>query len=94
MTTAAAPPERAIEIRLGRDGDVITIEVEDDGKAVRPAAARSAPDTDAALEDREPGGLGIHFVRTLMDTVEYRRAAGRNRLTMTKHVPPSKRRMT
>jgi serine/threonine-protein kinase RsbW len=84
----AAPAERVIEIRLSRAGNVITLEVEDDAKPFDPLQ-RAPPDTDAALEDREPGGLGIHFVRSLMDTVEYRRVGGRNRLTMTKNALPS-----
>jgi serine/threonine-protein kinase RsbW len=86
----AAPTERAIEIRLSRVSDVITLQVEDDAKPFDPLQ-RDPPDTDAALDDREPGGLGIHFVRTLMDTVEYHRAGGRNRMTMTKNIPPSER---
>ena len=81
-------PDRAIEIRMSRHGDLVTLELEDDARPFDPLQL-PAPDTDAPLEDREPGGLGIHFVRTLMDTVEYRRVGGRNRLTMTKSALPS-----
>jgi serine/threonine-protein kinase RsbW len=77
--------EGIIQIRLSWDGDMVTLEVEDDGVPFDPTQ-RAAPDTNAVLEERAPGGLGIHFVRTLMDTVEYRRAGDRNRLTMTKHI--------
>jgi serine/threonine-protein kinase RsbW len=79
--------DRSIEIRLRRDGDLITLQIEDDGKAFDPTAL-DEPDTDAAIEERDAGGLGIHFVRTLMDTVEYRRVGDRNRLTMTKQIDP------
>jgi serine/threonine-protein kinase RsbW len=79
--------DHSIEIRLSRHGDTITLQIEDDAKPFDPLQLE-APDIDAALEEREPGGLGIHFVRTLMDTVEYRRIGDRNRLTMTKIAPP------
>ena len=36
------------------------------------------------LEDVRPGGLGLHFIRESMDTVEFRRKWGRNRLRMVK----------
>jgi serine/threonine-protein kinase RsbW len=34
--------------------------------------AAPAPDVGAPLERREPGGLGLHLVRRLVDTLEYR----------------------
>ena len=40
---------------------------------------------DADLDERAIGGLGIHLVRTIMDTVEYERTPdGYNRLVLTK----------
>ncbi len=36
------------------------------------------------LEDVRPGGLGLHFIRENMDTVEFRRKWGRNQLRMVK----------
>jgi len=66
---------------------LITLQIEDDGKAFDPTVL-DEPDTEAAIEERDAGGLGIHFVRTLMDTVQYRRVGDRNRLTMTKKIEP------
>ena len=43
-----------------------------------------AVDVDAPIEERVPGGLGIHLVRQLMDGLEYRRQGDRNRLTLRK----------
>ena len=40
-----------------------------------------------ALEDVRPGGLGLHFIREIMDAVEFRRTAGRNRLRLIKVLP-------
>jgi len=43
------------------------------------------PDVDAPLEERKVGGLGIYFIRNIMDGVSYRRDRGRNILTLIKH---------
>jgi serine/threonine-protein kinase RsbW len=42
------------------------------------------PDLNADLESRPVGGLGVHFMKTLMDEVAYRREGDRNVLTMRK----------
>jgi anti-sigma regulatory factor (Ser/Thr protein kinase) len=47
----------------------------------------STPDTEAALEDREIGGLGIHFVRKLADQVDYARTELSNIVTILKSLP-------
>jgi anti-sigma regulatory factor (Ser/Thr protein kinase) len=47
----------------------------------------SAPNTEAALEDREIGGLGIHFVRKLADRVDYARTELSNIVTIVKSLP-------
>ena len=72
------------QITLRSDPDRLTIEISDSGKAFNPLEDARKPDLDAALEDRRIGGLGIHFVRTLMDDVSYRRENGRNHLTLVK----------
>jgi anti-sigma regulatory factor (Ser/Thr protein kinase) len=36
------------------------------------------------LEEVKPGGLGLHFIRESMDTVEFRRKIGKNQLRMLK----------
>jgi anti-sigma regulatory factor (Ser/Thr protein kinase) len=43
----------------------------------------SAPelDVDAPLDERRPGGMGIHLVRNMVDELTYERADDRNRLT-------------
>ncbi|MEQ9575215.1 MAG: ATP-binding protein, partial [Rhodospirillales bacterium] len=45
------------------------------------------PDVEAALEDREIGGLGIFLARQMMDVIRYRRADGFNCLTLVKLLP-------
>jgi serine/threonine-protein kinase RsbW len=76
-----------IDIAVERRGDAVQMTVADDGPAFDPLQLPE-PDVSAPLEDRHPGGLGVHLVRKLMDRVEYVRTEGRNRLTMTWR-PPS-----
>lgn len=65
---------------IARDGQ-IEIHFDDDGPAFDPLSLPT-PDIHAPLEEREPGGLGVHLVRELMDSVSYRREQGWNRLTL------------
>lgn len=75
---------RKIHITLASDPNLITIEMMDNGPPFDPLHDAPQPDLEASLEDRRIGGLGIHFVRTLMDEVRYRREQDRNHLTMIK----------
>jgi anti-sigma regulatory factor (Ser/Thr protein kinase) len=47
--------------------------IRDDGKYFAPDQAQS-PDIEAGWDEREVGGLGIFFVKELMDNVTYNRA--------------------
>ena len=75
--------QHPIVVRLALESGVLTAQVEDDGRAFNPLEA-PAPDLNASIEDRPIGGLGIHLVRTMMNSVEYRRENGRNVLIMKK----------
>jgi anti-anti-sigma factor len=55
------------------------------GQAFDPLQA-PLPDLTADLAERQVGGLGIHFIRSLMDAVAYDRRDGRNRLRMVKRL--------
>ena len=76
-----------IVVRLVLEPDVLTAHVEDDGRAFNPLEA-PAPDLGASIDERPIGGLGIHLVRTVMTSVEYRREDGRNVLTIKKKLSP------
>lgn len=69
--------EHRIDIRLSLDGGLIEAEVVDDAKAFDPLNAPD-PDITAELDDRPIGGLGVFFVKKLMDEVRYKRENGRN----------------
>ncbi len=59
--------------------------VSDSGDPFDPTKAPEA-DITLSAEERPIGGLGIHMVRTIMDTVNYERSEGKNILTMTKKI--------
>lgn len=63
----------------------LTFVITDSGMAFDPTAAPPAL-TEAPLEERTVGGLGIHLVRNLMDSVDYERRDGKNILTMIKNI--------
>ena len=74
-----------ITITATVDADVLSLAVEDDGIPFDPLAA-PAPATEGPLRERPEGGLGIHFVRNLMDSVAYRRIGDRNRLVLERRL--------
>ena len=65
---------------------VLTLVVKDHGVPFDPTKYAEV-DIDAELDDRSIGGLGIHLVRTIMDTMDYERTEnGYNVLRMTKQL--------
>lgn len=74
--------EHLISIKLVKDSISLTIKFEDDGKEFDPTAYSEPDHIDKPLEEREVGGLGIHFVNKIMKSVEYKRLKGKNVLTL------------
>ena len=74
----------SIEIRVLEDADSVRVEYSDNGKAFNPFEQAPEPDLDASLANRRVGGLGVHFVRTMMDEVSYQREDSRNRISLVK----------
>ncbi len=77
--------EHKIRICLRVIDNVLEAVIEDDGAPFDPLAIR-APDVSAPLNKRRVGGIGIHFVRNLMDEVTYERAGEHNRLVLRKRI--------
>jgi serine/threonine-protein kinase RsbW len=63
-----------------RDEDVIVV-IKDRAKPFDPTLV-PPPDLDASLEERKIGGLGVYFMKTLVDEVKYEFKDGKNVLTM------------
>lgn len=69
----------------GQSRKALEITLEDEGTEVDRAKLCSRP-----LEELRPGGLGLHFIRESMNTVEFRRINGRNQLRLVKFVDAAK----
>jgi len=72
-----------IDVRLSLHDRVLMMIIADDGREFDPTRA-PAPDLDLPIEERPIGGLGIHIVRTLSDSITYERNGGRNTLTVVR----------
>ena len=70
-----------LDLDAVRDGNRLRFTLVDRGKAFDPTAAPEA-NLEAPLEERLVGGLGIHLVRSIMDSISYSRLDGKNVLTM------------
>ncbi len=77
--------EHKIIIRFSFDDKIIQIQIEDDAIEFNPLLA-SEPDIDESIENRKIGGLGIHFVRKLTNSIAYERTNNKNILTLTKNI--------
>ena len=75
----------AAHIHIRASGDSVDLEYRDRGVPFNPLDAPPAK-IDAPLEERTPGGLGIHLVRQIMSDVRYRRSDGENQLTMARRM--------
>ena len=58
--------------------------IEDDGVPFDPFN-QPPPDTAKGLEERDIGGLGIHIVKSLMDSYSYERLENNNVVKLEKH---------
>lgn len=72
-----------ISIEAQIDNAQLKFIITDSGVPFDPTTREEA-DTQTTLEERPIGGLGIHFVRQLMDSVSYERIDGTNVLTLCK----------
>ncbi|MDK2889926.1 MAG: serine/threonine-protein kinase RsbW [Methanoculleus sp.] len=77
-----------ITVACTADDDAVRVTITDDGVAFDPLTA-PPPLLDIPAEERPIGGLGIHFIRTAMDSVTYAREGGMNVLSMEKRRPAS-----
>ena len=80
------PPPHLIALRLDVTAELLAAEISDNGCPFDPRT-RPDPDLDLPLEERRPGGLGIHLIRAMTDRLDYRRDGGRNILRLEKRRP-------
>lgn len=70
---------------LDPEGVVLIVTLKDAGKPFNPLE-KEDPDINAAIEDRQIGGLGIFLCKQLMDEINYKYEDGCNVLTMFKKI--------
>jgi serine/threonine-protein kinase RsbW len=67
-----------VRVRAARSGGAVLV-LEDDGAPFDPWSL-AEPDTAQTLDERLPGGLGLHLVKRLARSVSFRHVDGRNRV--------------
>ena len=72
-----------IEVTVTVD-DAVTVSLVDNGGAEFDVTLKRDVDTESPLEERKPGGLGVHLVQNLVDTLDYEYQDGRGEVIFTK----------
>lgn len=75
--------EGTVTVGLKETDGTIAIVFKDHGIPYDPLQAK-VPDLSLSAEDRPIGGLGIHMVKKMMDTITYRYENGQNVLSLYK----------
>jgi len=73
--------EHSIRVELALDEQDLRIVVEDDGREFDPLSV-PPPRMNETISDCQPGGLGIHLIRSLSDSTEYVRQDNLNKLAI------------
>ncbi len=76
--------DHEIRFEICREGDELRISIRDDGREFNPLTGEEFRDKHAPAEKRKIGGLGIHFVKELMDEMAYTRENEENILYLVK----------
>jgi len=75
--------EHFIDVEMQISDGRLVLHFSDDGRAFNPLEAPE-PDFSLPIEDRPIGGLGLHLLRSMADSVTYERRDGLNRVTLVK----------
>jgi sigma-B regulation protein RsbU (phosphoserine phosphatase) len=79
----SAGVEGNIEVRMMTDGQDLRIVIVDSGVPFDPTL-KNEIDVSLSVEERQVGGLGIHLLRKIMDSINYEYIDGHNILTLVK----------
>lgn len=80
---AYAPGSGVVEVTLWKEGSGnLRVEIADSGRVFNPLEA-NPPDLSRGLAGRPIGGLGVFLVRSLVDSIDYRRQESRNILSFS-----------
>lgn len=81
--------DREVEVRFDDRGPDFRVDVVDNGAMVDPRALPRV-DLDKYVSERRTGGLGVHLMEKIMDSVTFRRSARRNVCCLVKQKEPDK----
>lgn len=73
----------SVTVAVGEKGTV-RVTLVDEGGVEFDVTARRPVDVEAPLEERTPGGLGVHLIQNLVDSLEYEYQDGRGKVIFTK----------
>lgn len=71
-----------VELACFPGADTFVLEIMDNGQEFNQLSVQE-PDISVPLEQRQIGGLGVHFIRNLTDHADWRRENDRNILRLT-----------
>ena len=75
-----------VTITLELDSELLSITYKDNGIPYDPLVESENPNVELGVEERQIGGLGIHFVKNLTDTQHYKRDENCNILSLKKNI--------
>lgn len=80
------PDSYTIDISLACSDEGLVLEVTDDARPFNPLVDAARPELHLPLEERcrPVGGMGVHLVKSLMDSATYQRVGEKNVLTLKK----------
>jgi anti-sigma regulatory factor (Ser/Thr protein kinase) len=82
--------EHPIKIPAHFSNKAVSLRIEDDAQAFKPLEHKQDIDLNKSAAERNPGGLGIFFVKKMMDRLEYRYEGKHNILIIEKMIHNNK----
>ena len=83
---AGLTEEDEVAITLQRHGDLLSLEVRDQGRPFNPLDEAQRADLGTSTVSAEIGGLGVHLITQFSDHQSYRRDGETNVLRIEKHL--------
>ncbi|MCI0696750.1 ATP-binding protein [candidate division KSB1 bacterium] len=75
-----------ILIAIDRNGKDLVVTMIDSGGERFDVTKSAEVDVTQGLEDRQPGGLGLHLVKKMVDRLDYEYVDQQNKITLIKHL--------
>ena len=75
---------REITIDVSVENQAVIVTITDNDAAEFDVTRDPRVDTAASLSERKPGGLGLHLIQSMVDTLEYDYRKGRSRIRFSK----------